>query len=132
MHEEHASRELISLRSVTAEILVQARNSAFHPSALAAYEDCFSMVNAACVRAKVRAEVVRAHASLTTHELAATWRKSAWTIREYAKTGRVPGARKIGRDWLFPADPVLLPPAESVDAETDDLLEHLDSCLKAE
>ena len=45
---------------------------------------------------------------LTVVTLAANWELSAWTIRDYAKRGRISGARKPGRDWKFPEDAVLL------------------------
>ena len=51
---------------------------------------------------------------LTVVTLAANWELSAWTIRDYAKRGRISGARKPGRDWKFPEDAVLLDePAET-------------------
>jgi hypothetical protein len=29
---------------------------------------------------------------------------SAYTVREWAKSGRLRGAKKVGRDWTFPLD----------------------------
>ena len=45
---------------------------------------------------------------LTTSELAARWRLSRWTLRQFAKAGRIRGAQRLGRDWRFPEDAVLL------------------------
>jgi hypothetical protein len=46
---------------------------------------------------------------LTVAEYAAKWRYSDWTIREYCKAGRIPGAEKSGAEWRIPADARILP-----------------------
>lgn len=48
-------------------------------------------------------------ASLSTHplrvpNLETRFEVSGYTVREWAKTGRLSGARKLGREWRFPLD----------------------------
>jgi hypothetical protein len=48
-------------------------------------------------------------ASVSTHplrvpNLETRFEVSGYTIREWAKAGRLRGARKIGREWRFPVD----------------------------
>lgn len=45
----------------------------------------------------------------TVAEYAEKWRYSAWTIREYCKGERIPGAEKAGAEWRIPADARILP-----------------------
>jgi predicted site-specific integrase-resolvase len=46
---------------------------------------------------------------VTTTQLAAQWKKSAYTVCEYAKQGRIDGAVKDGNEWRFPESAVLKP-----------------------
>lgn len=39
---------------------------------------------------------------LTANELAARWRKPAYTIRRWCAKGGFPGAYHIGRNWVIP------------------------------
>jgi excisionase family DNA binding protein len=45
---------------------------------------------------------------LTTADLAAHWQLSRWTIRQLAKAGRIRGAERVGRDWRFREDALLV------------------------
>lgn len=45
----------------------------------------------------------------TVAEYAEKWRYSEWTIREYCKAERIPGAEKAGAEWRIPADARILP-----------------------
>jgi excisionase family DNA binding protein len=45
-------------------------------------------------------------ALFTVEQVAELITKSAYTVRKMARNGRIPGARKIGRDWRFPHDKV--------------------------
>jgi len=38
---------------------------------------------------------------LTVSDVGALLRKSDWVIHKMARLGQLPGARKIGRTWLF-------------------------------
>lgn len=46
---------------------------------------------------------------LTTAQLAVRWKKSAYTICEYAKQGRIDGAVRDGNEWRFPEEAILKP-----------------------
>lgn len=41
---------------------------------------------------------------LKVRDLAKKFGKSAYTIREWAKKGKLNGAKRVGRDWAFPLD----------------------------
>lgn len=58
---------------------------------------------------------------LTTEDLAGRWRCSTWSLSQWAKQGRVPGATKLGRGWRFPKDCTLLSPAPTDVSHVDDL-----------
>jgi hypothetical protein len=57
----------------------------------------------------------------TTEDLAGRWRCSTWSLGQWAKQGRVPGATKLGRDWRFPKDCTLLPQAPTIAQAVDEL-----------
>lgn len=40
---------------------------------------------------------------LTTKQIAAKWGISAVRVRQFILLDRIPGAVKVGRDWLIPA-----------------------------
>jgi hypothetical protein len=51
------------------------------------------------------------HKYLTTAELAKLWRRvDSGTISNYAADGRLPGAFKVGNEWLIPAEGLTLLP----------------------
>lgn len=43
---------------------------------------------------------------LTVPEVAAVLRKAPFTVRKRARLGQLPGAKKVGRDWLFNAEKI--------------------------
>lgn len=64
--------------------------------------------------------------------LAEKFDKTPYTIREWAKTGKLPGAKKIGRDWVFPLDVDYVDSAasrvtNSVESSVQDALARLSS-----
>lgn len=48
-------------------------------------------------------------AACSTSEIAHQWGVSAKRVRQLCQAGRVPGAQKIGRDWVIPADAAVTP-----------------------
>lgn len=65
-------------------------------------------------------------------DLAEKFDKKPYTIREWAKTGKLLGAKKIGRDWVFPLDVDYVDSAASrakvsVTASVQDALARLNS-----
>jgi hypothetical protein len=53
---------------------------------------------------------------LNVPDLAERFGKSAYTIREWAKKGKLTGAKRVGRDWAFPLDVDYSDDARSVTA----------------
>ena len=45
----------------------------------------------------------------TTTEIAAQWGVTPKRVRQLCQAGRIPGAQKIGRDWVIPADAAVTP-----------------------
>ena len=54
---------------------------------------------------------------VTAAQLAARWKKSAYTVCEYAKQGRIDGAQKEGNELRFPERAVLKPAARVSNGE---------------
>ena len=48
--------------------------------------------------------VVQNDRPLSVPDLVVKFGKSAYTIREWAKRGKLKGAKRVGRDWAFPLD----------------------------
>jgi hypothetical protein len=44
----------------------------------------------------------KGYTMLTLKQIAALWGVSPGRVRQFIKENRVPGAQKIGRDWLIP------------------------------
>ncbi len=62
--------------------------------------------------------------------LAEKFDKKPYTIREWAKTGKLLGAKKIGRDWVFPLDVDYVgnatkPATDSLASSVQDALDRL-------
>jgi hypothetical protein len=62
---------------------------------------------------------------LTTADLAHRWKRSSYTICEYAKQGRIRGAEKDGNGWRFPENAELLPSAKKAACDPGPLAEGL-------
>lgn len=124
------ARELARLEQETAALMARCRDRGADGSELRAHEFHLRLVREAIQRITGVPAAPVPQPKLTTRELAAAWRKSAWTIREYAKRNRIPGAVKIGRDWLFPADAELIPVSDADDSPTtQNLVARLDAYL---
>lgn len=54
---------------------------------------------------------------LTAKEYAELIGSSPQIVSRLARKGRIPGARKIGRDWLFPADARPIPASKGPQAD---------------
>lgn len=132
MQRTDAFQELVQLRSVFAELTSGRRPRG--QEVLIGYEEDEHMrlIDEAIQRVAAGRCGVGVPENLTTRELAGMWRKSEWTIRDYAKRGRIPGARKVGRDWLFPRGTELaLPPDTSAERSTEELVVAIDGYLES-
>ena len=49
---------------------------------------------------------LKAHAFLTVPEVAAMFKRQPATVREWARSGRLRGARLSGREWTFTSEAV--------------------------
>lgn len=46
---------------------------------------------------------------LTANEAAHEWQMTPRRVRQLASTDRIPGAQKVGRDWMIPVDAQIIP-----------------------
>lgn len=124
------AHELAQLEQEAAALVARSRARGADASELRAHESHLRLLRETIRRTNGTPGPSGPPAKLTTRELAAAWRKSAWTIRDYAKRNRIPGAVKIGRDWLFPVDAELLPVGDTDEKPvTDHLVARLDAYL---
>ncbi len=70
-------------------------------------------------------------ASVNTHplkvpNLVTKFGKQPYTIRKWSKNGKLPGARRIGRDWCYPLDVEYVEEPKAVAVE-----EQVNAALKA-
>lgn len=131
MQRTDALHELVRLRSIFADMTAGPR--ARGPGLLVGHgEDEYTRLVEEAIQRAGGDFLGGVQENLTTRELAAKWRKSEWTIRDYAKRGRIPGARKVGRDWLFPrCTELVAPPDTSGEGSTEELVVAIDAYLES-